>query len=81
MGDTGVLETADGGRVRPPDPIRMTVEGNERTVAVQITREQTGGAGGGAVVTFDDITELVTAQRSSAWPTSPGASPTRSRTR
>jgi len=38
--------------------------GSERNFAVRVTSE---GAGKGYVVTFDDITELVSAQRSTAW--------------
>ena len=41
--------------------------GKERTVNVQITSEASPGGHSGLVVTFDDITDLVTAQRSSAW--------------
>ncbi|WP_210242594.1 sensor histidine kinase NtrY-like [Prosthecodimorpha hirschii] len=40
--------------------------GQERTINVRFTTETTA-AGGGLVVTLDDITDLVTAQRSSAW--------------
>jgi two-component system nitrogen regulation sensor histidine kinase NtrY len=41
--------------------------GKERTVAVRITTETEDSAAGGLVVTLDDITDLVTAQRLSAW--------------
>lgn len=41
--------------------------GREQTVAVRITSEATDQGGRGFVVTLDDITDLVTAQRSSAW--------------
>ena len=45
--------------------------GRERTLTVRVTSEQAGGqtAGSqrGAIVTLDDITDLVTAQRTSAW--------------
>ncbi|MEM8685939.1 MAG: PAS domain-containing sensor histidine kinase [Pseudomonadota bacterium] len=39
----------------------------ERTFTVQVTTEQAGEDEHGYVVTFDDMTELVTAQRNSAW--------------
>ncbi len=39
----------------------------ERTINVRITREKTDADGQGHVITLDDITDLVTAQRSSAW--------------
>jgi two-component system, NtrC family, nitrogen regulation sensor histidine kinase NtrY len=41
--------------------------GRERTVSVRVTSEQSGSAERGYVVTLDDITELVAAQRTSAW--------------
>ena len=47
--------------------VALTVGGDERTFAVRITREKAGGGDVGTVVTFDDITELVSAQRTSAW--------------
>jgi two-component system nitrogen regulation sensor histidine kinase NtrY len=41
--------------------------GRERNLSVRVTTEQSGAAERGYVVTLDDITELVTAQRTSAW--------------
>jgi two-component system nitrogen regulation sensor histidine kinase NtrY len=41
--------------------------GRERTVSVRVTEEQSGEAEHGYVITLDDITELVAAQRNSAW--------------
>lgn len=52
---------------RIPDPVTVDVGGNERTFAVRFTHEKAGSGDKGMVVTFDDITELVTAQRTSAW--------------
>ena len=46
------------------DQITLRRGGSERNFAVRVTSE---GAGQGYVVTFDDITELVSAQRSTAW--------------
>src|SRR5207249_4854744 len=48
---------------------QMTINrnGRERNLSVRVTSEQSGAAEGGYVVTLDDITELVTAQRTSAW--------------
>jgi two-component system, NtrC family, nitrogen regulation sensor histidine kinase NtrY len=58
-------------RARAQHEVTLDVKGEERTFAVRVTREQAGGASPntdeGAVVTFDDITELVSAQRTSAW--------------
>ncbi|MEZ5849467.1 MAG: PAS domain-containing sensor histidine kinase [Hyphomicrobiaceae bacterium] len=39
----------------------------ERTFNVRVTHEQASARVGGSVVTFDDVTELIAAQRSSAW--------------
>lgn len=41
--------------------------GDERIFAVRFTREVDSGEEQGTVVTFDDITELVSAQRTAAW--------------
>jgi two-component system nitrogen regulation sensor histidine kinase NtrY len=54
------------GKSRTPDQMTFSVGGDERTFAVRITREEDDEAGG-AVLTFDDITDLVSAQRASAW--------------
>lgn len=54
-------------RERLVDQVDLTVAGSERHFAVQVTRESGKTSDYGYVVTFDDITELVTAQRSSAW--------------
>lgn len=51
---------------RAPDQISVSIDGDERTFAVRLTREEEDKRGG-AVLTFDDITELVSAQRASAW--------------
>ena len=45
----------------------VQVRDTERTFTVQVTTEQAGEDEHGYVVTFDDMTELVTAQRNSAW--------------
>lgn len=52
---------------RAQDQVSFTVGDDERTFAVRITREKEGSGDVGSVVTFDDITELVTAQRTTAW--------------
>lgn len=41
--------------------------GRERTINVRLTTESEGAHGHGYVITLDDITDLVTAQRSTAW--------------
>jgi two-component system, NtrC family, nitrogen regulation sensor histidine kinase NtrY len=52
------------GRRLATDQVTLRRRGSERNFAVRVTSE---GAGQGYVVTFDDITELVSAQRSTAW--------------
>ena len=47
--------------------ITINRNGRERNLTVRVTTEQTGSPDHGYVVTLDDITELVAAQRSSAW--------------
>jgi two-component system nitrogen regulation sensor histidine kinase NtrY len=52
---------------RTQDQVTITRSGRERNLSVRITSEQSGESGHGYVVTLDDITELVAAQRTSAW--------------
>src|ERR1700737_2087765 len=47
--------------------VTINRSGRERNLSLRVTSEQSGSAGRGYVVTLDDITELVTAQRTSAW--------------
>ena len=52
---------------RTQDQATITRNGRERNLSVRITSEQSGESDHGYVVTLDDITELVAAQRTSAW--------------
>ena len=47
--------------------VTINRQNRERNLSVRVTTEQTPDAEHGYVVTLDDITELVTAQRTSAW--------------
>jgi two-component system, NtrC family, nitrogen regulation sensor histidine kinase NtrY len=47
--------------------VTINRNGKERNVSVRVTSEQSGASEYGYVVTLDDITELVSAQRTSAW--------------
>src|SRR5262249_27702936 len=47
--------------------VTINRNGRERILSVRVTSEQSGAAERGYVVTLDDITELVSAQRTSAW--------------
>jgi two-component system nitrogen regulation sensor histidine kinase NtrY len=49
------------------DQITITRNARERNLSVRVTSEQSGESSGGYVITLDDITELVAAQRTSAW--------------
>jgi two-component system nitrogen regulation sensor histidine kinase NtrY len=52
---------------RTQDQVTITRNGRERNLSVRITSEQSSESDHGYVVTLDDITELVAAQRTSAW--------------
>ena len=52
---------------RTQDQVTITRKGRERNLSVRITSEQSSESEHGYVVTLDDITELVAAQRTSAW--------------
>ncbi len=54
-------------RVEHRDQITVPRGGRERTINVRVTTERAAGQVHGYVVTLDDITDLVSAQRSSAW--------------
>jgi two-component system nitrogen regulation sensor histidine kinase NtrY len=54
-------------RVLTQGQIAITREGRERTLNVRVTSEQAAGQDKGFIVTLDDITGLVAAQRTSAW--------------
>jgi two-component system nitrogen regulation sensor histidine kinase NtrY len=54
-------------RARGAVEIRRVVGSDERTFSARVTDEQAKGDTVGSVVTFDDISELVAAQRTSAW--------------
>ncbi len=47
--------------------IAVTRDGQERNLSIRVTSEQAPESEHGYVITIDDITELVLAQRSSAW--------------
>jgi two-component system nitrogen regulation sensor histidine kinase NtrY len=47
--------------------VQIAGDKSTRTLLVRIAAEYDGGAIGGFVVTFDDITELLSAQRKAAW--------------
>ncbi|MDZ4740454.1 MAG: PAS domain-containing sensor histidine kinase [Alphaproteobacteria bacterium] len=58
------MASADG---RAQAHIDITRNGNTRNLSVTVTRERASEDESGYVVTFDDITDLISAQRTSAW--------------
>jgi two-component system nitrogen regulation sensor histidine kinase NtrY len=61
------IMTAAKTGVRTQDQVTITRNGRERNLSVRITGEHSAESSRGYVVTLDDITELVAAQRMSAW--------------
>src|SRR6202171_1522045 len=62
-----LVEQALAGEERVHGTIKLMRGGRERTVNVRVTTEASSESEHGYVVTLDDITELVSAQRTSAW--------------
>ncbi|OYX68504.1 MAG: PAS domain-containing sensor histidine kinase [Rhizobiales bacterium 32-66-11] len=63
-----LIGEAEAGRERVVQGnITVQREGRERVFAVRVTTEQSSEAEHGWVVTLDDITALISAQRTSAW--------------
>src|SRR5476649_2670250 len=61
-----IMTAAQSGAVTQ-DQVTISRAGRERNLSVRVTSEQSGESEHGYVVTLDDITELVSAQRTSAW--------------
>jgi len=63
-----MMKTAREGKQRlVQGQITILRDGNERNLSVRVTAEQTNQSLDSYIITLDDITELVSAQRSSAW--------------
>ncbi|WP_244669932.1 PAS domain-containing sensor histidine kinase [Kaistia sp. 32K] len=58
---------AETNRPEHRDQVSVVRDGRERTINVRVTTEESDTAAHGYVITLDDITDLVTAQRSAAW--------------
>ncbi len=52
---------------RAEDHVTLHIDDQDKNFVVQVTNERTSEHEHGVVVTFDDISELVAAQRNSAW--------------
>jgi two-component system nitrogen regulation sensor histidine kinase NtrY len=63
----GLIREAFGDNQRVNGAVTISRGGRERTFNVRVTTEQADETEHGYVITLDDITELVTAQRTSAW--------------
>jgi len=63
----GLIEQARDGIQRVQGTVTVVRDGRERTINVRVTSEASAEANHGYVITLDDITELVSAQRTSAW--------------
>ena len=61
-----IMAAAQSG-ARTQDQVTISRDGRERNLSVRVTSEQSAESDHGYVVTLDDITELVAAQRTSAW--------------
>nr|WP_245435543.1 PAS domain-containing sensor histidine kinase [Microvirga calopogonii] len=65
---TPLVEEMSQGRQRlMQQQIHISRKGKERTINVRVTSEQARGGQRDLVITLDDITDLVLAQRTSAW--------------
>jgi two-component system, NtrC family, nitrogen regulation sensor histidine kinase NtrY len=62
-----ILKAAKNGGARAQQQVSINRDGRERNLSVRVTSEQAEESNHGYVITLDDITELVAAQRTSAW--------------
>ena len=63
-----MMETAREGTQRlVQGQITITRDGHERNLSVRVSAEQTSQSRDSYIITLDDITDLVSAQRTSAW--------------
>jgi len=61
-----IMAAAKAG-ARSQDQVTISRDDRERNLSVRVTSEQSGEPERGYVITLDDITELVAAQRTAAW--------------
>jgi len=65
--DEMMASAREGSQRLVQSQITITRDGRERVLNVRVTAEQTGHTRDSYIITLDDITELVAAQRTSAW--------------
>ncbi|HTK13776.1 MAG TPA: PAS domain-containing sensor histidine kinase [Xanthobacteraceae bacterium] len=62
-----MMEEAHKGQRLVQGQVTVARHNRERTLSVRVTTEQSSAASHGYVITLDDITDLVSAQRTAAW--------------
>src|SRR5476651_455380 len=65
--DEMIKKARDGTQKLVQGQITITRDGHERNLSVRVSAEQTSQSRDSYIITLDDITELVSAQRTSAW--------------
>jgi two-component system, NtrC family, nitrogen regulation sensor histidine kinase NtrY len=65
--DDMMKSTREGTQRLVQGQITITRDGRERNLSVRVSAEQTSQSRDSYIITLDDITELVSAQRTSAW--------------
>jgi two-component system nitrogen regulation sensor histidine kinase NtrY len=65
--DEMMKKARDGTQKLVQGQITITRDGHERNLSVRVSAEQTSHSHDSYIITLDDITELVSAQRTSAW--------------
>jgi two-component system nitrogen regulation sensor histidine kinase NtrY len=65
--DDMMKSARDGTQRLVQGQITITRDGHERNLSVRVSAEQTSQSQDSYIITLDDITELVSAQRTSAW--------------
>lgn len=60
-------EAASGATRNTQRQVTVSRQGHSRNLHVRITRQERGGTVIGFVITFDDVTDLMAAQRTAAW--------------
>lgn len=62
-----IAEAANDRQRATQGQVNVKIDSHERTLTVRVASDQSGDAERSVIVTLDDVTDLVTAQRSAAW--------------
>jgi two-component system nitrogen regulation sensor histidine kinase NtrY len=65
--DDMMKSARDGTQKLVQGQVTITRDGHERNLSVRVSAEQTSQSRNSYIITLDDITELISAQRTSAW--------------